>query len=131
MGFEQGKATPCMFYYKDLGIRTYVHGDDYVSTGTTKILLWLKERLESKYQVKTQTLGPEEGQCKEVKIFNSIVSWHGSEGLTYEANPRHAEIITEQLNLQSAKPISTPGAKEEGRTQPGWENKLNNNDGTK
>ena len=118
-------------FTKERGIRTYVHGDDYVSIGTTKDLIWLKERFESKCKVKTETLGPEEGQCKEVKILNRIVSWHSSEGFIYDADPRHAEIIIEQLNLQNVKPVSMPRTKEEGRTQPGWENKLSNIDGTK
>ena len=81
VGFTQGKATPCVFYHEGRNIRTYVHGDDYVSTGISKDLQWLKEQLESKYQVKTQTLGPEEGQCQEVKILNRIVSWHSIHGL--------------------------------------------------
>ena len=62
--------------------------------------------------------------------MNRIVSWYGSEGFVYEADPRHAEIIIEQLGLHNAKPVVTPGTKE-GRTQPGWENKLSNIDGNK
>ena len=109
----------------------YVHGDDYVSTGTSENLNWLKAQLENKYQVKTQVLGPEEGQAKEVKILNRIVSWKSTEGITYEADPRHTEIILEQLGLQDAKTVSTPGTKEEGRTQVGHDNKLNNHESTK
>ena len=47
-GFEQGKSTPCIFFHKKRGIRTYVHGDDYVSTGLLKELMWLKGKLEEK-----------------------------------------------------------------------------------
>ena len=35
IGFKQGPAIPCVFYHEDRAIRTYVHADDYVSTGTT------------------------------------------------------------------------------------------------
>ena len=31
IGFTQGRASPCVFYHKERGIRTFVHGDDYVS----------------------------------------------------------------------------------------------------
>ena len=95
VGFQQGKATPCVFYCEEKGIRTYVHGDDYVSIGIAKSLAWMKQQLEARYQVKTQTLGPEEGQCKEIKIINRIVRWCSSEGFIYEADLRHAELTIE------------------------------------
>lgn len=124
-GFEQGKATPCIFFHKERAIRTYVHGDDYVSTGLPNQLTWLKNKLEEKYQVKTQILGPNENQLQEVKILNRIVSWCNETGLHYEADPRHIEIIIDQLGLQEAKPVSTPGTKEVGRTQTNHEDRLN------
>ena len=124
IGFEQGLATPCTFYHRSRAIRTYVHGDDYVSTGIPNQLKWLREQLEAKYQVKTQLFGPGTDQMKEVKILNRIIQWHGSEGIKYEADPRHIEITVEQLKLKDAKPVSSPGIKEEGRTQPDSEDKL-------
>ena len=29
-GFKQGIASPCIFYHPQRGIRTVVHGDDYI-----------------------------------------------------------------------------------------------------
>ena len=40
--------------------------------------------------------------------MNRIVRWT-SEGWEVEADPRHAELIVEQLGLQGSKPVSTPG----------------------
>ena len=77
IGFTQGKATPCVFYHPQRNIRTMVHGDDYVSTGMPKELQWMQQRLEDKYQVKTQVLGPSEGQVKQIKILNRVVIWQG------------------------------------------------------
>ena len=48
IGFTQGAATPCVFYNIEKGIRTFVHGDDYVSTGRTSSLEWMKTELEKK-----------------------------------------------------------------------------------
>ena len=75
IGLVQGKVSPCIFHHRERGIRTYVHGDDYVSTGKPIELKWMKTQLESKYSVKTQVLGPGEDQVKQVKIFNRIVKW--------------------------------------------------------
>lgn len=61
-GFQQGLASPCVFYNQQRGIRIYVHGDDYVSCGTQESLEWMKTKLESRYQVKTQWLGPSKEQ---------------------------------------------------------------------
>ena len=46
IGFTQGKAFPCTFHHVQRGIRTYVHGDDYVSTGLPHQLNWMKGELE-------------------------------------------------------------------------------------
>ena len=42
IGFVQGKASPCVFHHESPGIRTFVHGDDYVSTAMPEQLQWLK-----------------------------------------------------------------------------------------
>ena len=70
--------------------------------------------MEKRYTIKTQWFGPGEKQSKEIKILNRIVSWDNLQGITFEVDPRHAEVIFKQLKLEDAKGVSTPGAKEEG-----------------
>ena len=57
IGFQQGKATPCVVYHAERKVRIAVHGGDYVSTGMSKDLMWMKQKLEERYHVKTQFLG--------------------------------------------------------------------------
>ena len=123
-GFEQGKSNPCVFHHIGKGIRTLVHGDDYVSVGRPESLKWMEEMLAQKYKIKTQVLGPDEGHAKQIKILNRIISWDGNRGVIYEADPRHAEIIIEQLQLKEAKPVTTPGTKDEGTTAEDKDDKL-------
>ena len=130
-GFARGNASPCVFYREARGIRTFVHGDDYVSVGMPSQLKWLEEQLMKKYQIKTQLLGPGEGQLKELKILNRIVTWRGEKGLTYEVDPRHVEIVVEQLKLGEAKPVATPGTREEGTTQQDAQEELNDEEASK
>ena len=108
-----------------------MHGDDYVSVGMPKQFKWMDEQLMKKYQIKTQVFGPEEGQVKELKISNGIVTWNGSKGLTYEADPRHVEIVVEQLRLNEAKPVATPGTREEGTTQQDSQEQLGDEEASK
>ena len=114
--FRQGRASPCVFYHEERKIKTFVHGDDYVSSAVPKQFEWLKGQFERKYQIKTQWLGPGAEYQQEVKILNRIVGWDNSRGLVFEADPRHAEIIINQLKLTDAKVVATPGTKDEGRT---------------
>ena len=67
IGFTQGRASLCVFFHEQRGIRTFVHGDDYVSAAMPKQLEWLKAQLEGKYQIKTQWFGQGEQRSREVK----------------------------------------------------------------
>lgn len=49
----------------------------------------------------------------------------------YEADPRHIEIIVDQLKLGDAKEVSTPGTRDEGRTTIDNEGKLFEKDTTR
>ena len=128
IGFQQGKASPCLFYNEDKGIRTYVHGDDYVSTGKPEALKLMKGQLEKKYTVKTQILGPGQGDQQCIKIFNRVFTWTAKEGKTYGADPRHVEIILKQLDMTNAKSVITPGTREEGRTSEDSKTELGDKD---
>ena len=91
VGVEQGKASPCVFYHKGRKIRTFVHGDNYVSSAAQKQLEWLKEQLEKRYQIKIQWLGPGEQCQREVKILNRMVGWDNNRGLVFEAGSSHGD----------------------------------------
>ena len=125
IGFTQGKASPCVFFYhKEKGIRIVVHGDDYVSSAMPTQLEWLKGQLERRYQIKTQWLGPGDNHQREIKILNRIVAWGNVRGITFEADPRHAELIISQLKQGDAKAVATPGTKDEGTTTENCEDTL-------
>ena len=81
--------------------------------GIPEQLKWMQERLGEKYQLTVEALGPGKQHVKEVRMLNRIIRWT-KEGLEYEADPRHVEIMIDQLDLKNAKPAVTPGSKEEG-----------------
>ena len=116
IGFRQGRASLCVFYNQEKGIRTYVHGADYVSIGMPEALKWMKGKLEAKYIVKTPTLGPSKENQQQIKILNRIVTRSDNDGLAYEADPRHIEIILKQLDVIEAKVVTSLGTRDEGRT---------------
>ena len=56
------------------------------------------------------------GGEKHIKLTDRVVIWHDTNGISYGAGRRHVEIIWKQLQMVEAKPATTPGLKEEGRT---------------
>ena len=47
----------------------------------------------------------------------AFVFGRAAEGITYEADPRHAETLIEAMGLQEAKALSTPGSKVVGKEE--------------
>ena len=56
----------------------------------------METRLKEKYEIKTKWLGPEKHHNQEVRVLNRIITWE-PEGIGYEADPRHVEVMTEEL----------------------------------
>ena len=89
-----------------------VHGDDFTILGNEVDLDWFREEIAKKFEVKFRArLGPGKRDDKSVRILNRIVSW-GSDGITYEADQRHAELIIRDVGLDpKSNGVVTPGVK--------------------
>ena len=122
-GFQRSSAYPSLYHHVERDISTLIHGDDYVSVGAKQQLAWLKTELESAFEIKTELVGnnkndPEVKQ--EAKILNRIIKSDG-EGWTLEADPRHAELLIEELKIE--KGLATPGVEDKDDVED--EDKLN------
>ena len=102
LGYERDKASPCTFYHPVRQLRTYIHGDGFVTIGKEEDLAWLKQGLEKHYEIKTEVLGPSGNDKQQVKVLNRIITWTDT-GIEYEADPRHVELILKELHLKDAK----------------------------
>ena len=111
IGFERGAASACCFYHTAKDIAIVVHGDDFTALGEDEDLNWYESELSKYFELKIRgRVGPEASDDKEMRILNRILRID-SEGLKYEADPRHAEIIVKSLGIESAKPVISPGVK--------------------
>ena len=111
MGFERGDASACVFRHAAKKISCSVYGDDFTSEGPKDGLDWFKGELEKHYELtESARLGPGAEDDKEGRILNRVVRWT-PEGLEYEADPRQAEKLAEQMGLSGANPTATPGLK--------------------
>ena len=111
-GFLNGVASPCVFHHKEKDERIVVHGDDFTVLGPEAQLNWFREQIAKRFEVKFRgRLGPAGTDEKSIRILNRVVTWT-TEGIEYEADQRHAEIIVEHLGLSgNSKSVGTPSAK--------------------
>lgn len=72
-----------------------------MSAGRGSELQWSRKAMEEAYQCKTSVISRGAKDDKAVKALNIIITWH-EYGVTYEADPRHAEIIVSELGLSDA-----------------------------
>ena len=68
-------------------------------------------------------LGPGKEDLQQVRVLNRVLTWT-KDGISYEADPRHAEIVIDELGLKDANGVATLGAKEEGTTKDDNEDKM-------
>ena len=110
-GFTRGRGCSCNFSHPR-GIIMTVHGDDFTSSASTKNLEWLKRKFEEKFEVTAKLLGPEVGQEREIRVLNRVIRWE-ADGLVYEPDQRHAEMIIREFGLEGAGSVLTPGTRGE------------------
>ena len=108
LGFTAGPSTPCICWHEEHELFVTLHGDDFAVVGPMESLEWLKCGLEATYEIKTEFLRPKAEKCKEeIRILNRTISWT-DQGIHYEPDQRHADLIVEQAGMSNSKPISTP-----------------------
>jgi hypothetical protein len=123
LGFAKGRASPCCYYHATLGVRCIVHGDDFVLTGSAEALDEVKVGMHKRFLLKELgRLGSHASELKELRVLNRVVRWT-REGLKYEADPRHAEIIVQGI-VGAEKALSAPGTASKEFDAPGDENEL-------
>lgn len=108
-GFTPGIGSPVLFTNLVRDIRVSIHGDDITALGREADLLWLKDALETRYELKYGgMLGPDSHDMKDATILNRLIHFVENE-TTYESDPRHVQILVRELGLENAKDVVTPG----------------------
>ena len=78
LGFTSCLSTPCLYYNADLDIRIVAHVDDMMVLGEKGKLIKFEEELRKKYELKSEILGPGEGEVPEENF--SDVQFSGNHG---------------------------------------------------
>lgn len=93
-----------------------IHGDDFTALGPREGLLAYEQALAKVFDYKLKgRIGEAPESDSEVRVLNRIV-FIDENGITYEADPRHAEMSILAASLTLGNSSVTPGAKS---TDPG------------
>ena len=100
--FIRGKASPCNFHHPHCHFYVAVHGDDFTTIGPKTELVGFRQFLDKTRDCKHHWLGPDSEEETSVRILNRVICWN-KDGISYEVDRRHAEVVIEQLQLKEAK----------------------------
>ena len=91
--FDRGDSCGVVFYHEERDLSVVVHGDDFTFCGLEEDLIWIRDLMESWFEIKVRgIIGSGEADKKEMVILGRIVRWT-PEGIEYEADPKHRRII--------------------------------------
>ena len=111
MGFVQGVASPRCFEQKARKVSVVVNGDYFTALGNTDGPWKYTDGMTKTFECKLKgRLGRGKDDLKDMRVPSRIVRI-ADDGLRYEADPRHAELLAKSLNLENCKFMVTPVAK--------------------
>ena len=113
IGFVQGRASPCIYRHLEKQLRVWVHGDDFVPHGHTVNVRWFFVKLQEFWVVMHRgILGPSGyHHCvQSIRVLGRLVEWT-AEGITWEADPRHSELIRKSFGV-TGRSVTTLGVKD-------------------
>ena len=64
--------------------------------------------MAEKYKIKTKFLGPSSPAEQEIRVLSRTFRWI-AEGVEYEADQRHAELIIKGMEIEHTAPAHMPG----------------------
>ena len=100
VGFSSCAITPCMLYHVGKNLRVVIHGDDFTVLGTHEDLMWFRQRIRERFEVKLRgMLGPGSKDDKSITLLNRRITWT-KDVIMYSADPRHVEIVIKDLGLE-------------------------------
>ena len=106
-GFQLGLSSKNLFHHKGNQVSGLTHGDDFVLTGPAKRLKEFEKEMKSVYPIKAKIISF--GSLKSIKTLSRRLHW-GEEGIVYQHDPRHIDVLVRELGLENGNTVQTPAA---------------------
>ena len=105
----RGLACPCVRqgYIKGDHVVATVHGGGITIGGRRSAADFLIKMISRTHEIKKQVIGEDADLEKSGRILNRVVEW-GRDGITIEADQRHAREILKNLGSEQARHAATP-----------------------
>ena len=100
-----------LLFHRNWNLNLVVHGDDMTCLGVKESLDKYEAALRAVFEIKVKgRLGTGESDDKQIRVLNRIVRVE-DEGLRYEPDPRHVDLLLRDLGLDGddVKPSPVPG----------------------
>ena len=111
MGSSTGLSNPCVFHHSTRDMTVVAHGDDFTALGNDHDLNWYGGKLADSFELKIRgRLGEGCAGPQQIRILNRVVTLE-EDGLTHEADPRHADLLMSSLGLTAANHAASPGVR--------------------
>ena len=104
-GHLQGKSSGSVYYHKETGSTTVVHGDDFLTLADQEAIDGMDKKLKAWYEVrKTGNLGPEPRDDKEIVYLNRVIRFDDRTGFVeLEPDMRHVEMLKQEFGLDNSR----------------------------
>ena len=83
-----------------------IHVDDFLCVGNNEDLIWLRERLREKYELKAKIIGRDPVDLKEACFLNRVINIH-PRGASVEGDPKHVKILLDEWNMNKCNGTNT------------------------
>ena len=115
MGFTECKVTNGVFTHPGRDLRTVVHVDDFLLSGEEHNLMWFRDQLAKKYELKVQVAGWGHSDNKELSFLGRVIRTTAM-GIELEGDDKHVEMLEREWNMECCNSVATPFVKASAST---------------
>ena len=109
MGYDGCLTSPCAYSHPTKDFLLAFWGDDFVAVGMPDLIDDYETQLGTHIEVVTKARlgwGP---KCqRQGRLLNRLITVKEN-AVEYEADPRHGELMVQELGLETAREQKTPG----------------------
>ena len=98
LGFEECKVTNGVFTHAVRDLRTVAHVDDFLLSGELHDLLWFRDKLLEKYELKVQVAGWNHEDEKELSFLGRDIRLPPT-GIELEGDDKHVGLLEQEWGI--------------------------------
>ena len=102
-GLLESSTQPGIYYCDKRKLYIVSHVDDFLCVGSTEHLLWFREALENKFEIKSKVLS----DCGELSFLGRTIR-STEYGIELEADTKHVRVLLQEWGMENCNACDTP-----------------------